>query len=176
LRGLHEPIHGCDRALFMRSKIAVLVMLVSGVGTAGALPQFEDYRVPVETIAKPKLDLQSHPQARPYRTRLREALDDGKKFAGHYVVASWGCGSSCEQFAFIDAASGKVYLPGMVTYPVWDERCADLYGLDFRADSALLKIYGSPNEKKEAGTYYFVWTDGKLKEVAHVAGCPRSSS
>jgi hypothetical protein len=156
------------------NKIAALVMLVSAVATAGALPQFEDYRVPVETIAKPKLDLQSDPQARSYRTRLREALEKGKKFAGHYVVASWGCGSSCEQFAFIDAASGKVYLPGMVTYPVWDEGCAELYGLDFRPDSALLKIYGSPNDKEEAGTYYFLWADGNLKEVARVAGCPKS--
>src|SRR5688500_2022843 len=83
-----------------------LILLAVTPALANPLPDFEDYHIPVEVVAKPRLDLRSHPQARSYRTRLRDAVAAGRKFAGHYVVASWGCGTS-KQFAFIDTISGK---------------------------------------------------------------------
>jgi hypothetical protein len=150
-----------------------LVLLLAASGQAGPVPAFENYPVPVEVVAKTHLDLKSHPEAHRYRTRLREAVEKGQKFAGHYIVARWGCGSSCEEFAFIDAISGKVYFPGTAFYPVWGEGCPDRYGLEFQPDSSLLVMYGSPNEDSEAGTYYYTWSHEELRQITHVAGCPK---
>lgn len=41
---------------------------------------------------------------------LFEAINKPANFAGHYVVASWGCGSGCQNFSIIDKLTGKVYI------------------------------------------------------------------
>ncbi|NJO17300.1 MAG: hypothetical protein HC877_16615 [Thioploca sp.] len=120
------------------------------------LPRFEDFPA-VERytgpIAAPKL--KSHPKAWEYRTRLREAAADGVNFAGRYILASWGCGSSCRDSWIIDAKTGKVYsnpfIYGITSYPPFNEfnyvggHPEGLnWGVDFRSDSRLLLITGTP--------------------------------
>jgi hypothetical protein len=49
-----------------------------------------------------------------YRTRLTQAARTKPDFAGHYVVAEWGCGSNCQSQNFIDAVNGTI-IEGVAT-------------------------------------------------------------
>jgi hypothetical protein len=44
-----------------------------------------------------------------YQTRLREGAKKGPNFAGYFTLVSWGCGSSCQEWAVIDARTGRVF-------------------------------------------------------------------
>src|SRR5579859_4651762 len=90
--------------------------------------------------------------ARLYRTRLRDALAQGPNFAGHYVIAAWGCGASCTMFGIIDAKTGTVFfdpdLRDVSGDQVGDDPKDDppFWSLRFRQDSRLLIVLGAPNE------------------------------
>lgn len=44
-----------------------------------------------------------------FRTRLKWAVDNQKpNFAGHYILTTWGCGTSCIMGAVINSKTGKV--------------------------------------------------------------------
>ena len=73
-------------------------------------PTFEDF--PVEAnFAGPSvpIDLSSHAQGWTYRTRLRRAAEQPPDFAGHYVVAQWGCGTSCAVHHLVDLTTGRIF-------------------------------------------------------------------
>ena len=62
-----------------------------------------------------------------YKTRLRDAIALEKpEFAGHYIVAGWGCGTGgCNTGAMIDAITGQAYpFPVAMSsvYPLKSER------------------------------------------------------
>ena len=103
------------------------------------LPQFQDSHV-TRTFASPPspLDLKSDRLARLYRTRLRNAAQTGPNFADHYTLASWGCGSSCQVWAIIDAKTGRVF-PKLLQSTA---------GAEFYPDSRLL-ILDSPRKVRE---------------------------
>ena len=46
--------------------------------------------------------------ARRLRTMLRIGAASGPNFAGHYTPVTWGCGVACQEFAIVDAKSGRV--------------------------------------------------------------------
>ncbi len=74
------------------------------------IPKFEDYSAVKEFHGQPaSVDLLSHPDARKFRTRLREAAREGPNFAGFYKLVSWGCGNECQISLIIDLITGKVY-------------------------------------------------------------------
>lgn len=52
-----------------------------------------------------------------FRTRTREAMAGGVNFAGHYVVATWGCGTECESGHIVDARTGRAVLDLPVNTP-----------------------------------------------------------
>lgn len=91
-------------------------------------------------------------QTRRHATQLREAQKHPVDFAGHFVMASWGCVMA----AAIDARTGAVtMLPSTVSD--WPLDVAE--PLSYRKDSRLLVIRGSRSEKGN-GTYYYDF-DGK---------------
>jgi hypothetical protein len=78
----------------------------------GDPPRFENFRVNKIFHGKPaQVDLSSHPYARTFRTRLRDAAKKGPNFAGHYALAAWRCGNECQMSLAIDLRTGKVYGP-----------------------------------------------------------------
>jgi hypothetical protein len=44
-----------------------------------------------------------------YRTRLRDGAKKGPNFADHFTLVAWGCGSSCQEWAIVDARTGQVF-------------------------------------------------------------------
>ncbi|HYX71061.1 MAG TPA: hypothetical protein VE825_18135 [Terriglobales bacterium] len=146
--------------------------LIPGLGAQdkapGKLPDFGDY--PVKEIYQGK-----HARARIvtayqklFQTRIRESMDDDVNFAGHYVVATWGCGSGCMQFAVADAVSGRVYDPPMKSVAFHFGPDAD-HGpqkypdmVNVKPDSALMVIEGCPDEGEKCGRFYYHFDHGRF--------------
>jgi hypothetical protein len=129
--------------------------------------RFEDFAVPRETVASPALPRIEGRDGHLYRTQIRRAARKPADFAGHFRVARWGCGTCCEQFAIVDLRTGKVSFPGFTVScglnprdPVQKDA-----GIFYRADSRLLVVSGIRGEGKEAGVWYYQWTNGGLALV-----------
>jgi hypothetical protein len=133
---------------------------------AGQSPNFQDFAVTNIFKGKPAtVDLSSNFQACDYRTELRRQAAEGPDFAGHYKIAIWGCGTSCAQFGIVDSQTGRVYFPPELTYVTWTGYEGTNFGLQYRIDSKLLILYGSPEEKPQIGTFYYVWQTNTLRLV-----------
>lgn len=134
------------------------------------LPEFEQF--PVSEIYKgtpAPVNLNSHPEARRFRTALRNGAKQGPNFAGHYTVVMWGCGSSCQVVAIVDAKTGSVYMPGVIAEA----------GAKYEIDSQLLvvnppeditDVYGN-NPPDWLKSQYYVWENNQLVEI----GLPESA-
>ncbi len=126
-------------------------------------PSFGDYRVAEIYEGKhARVDLSSHPDAKTWRTQLIAAANRGSNFAGHYTIATWGCGSSCIALGIIDAMTGKVYFPAALSHVSLAGLPENEEGLKFRLDSNLLIVRGSPNEEEQKGIYYYTWEHNDL--------------
>jgi hypothetical protein len=112
-------------------EVAVIPVIFSEKPDSSKCPNllFENYPVPDIYGGKiANVNFNSYPAAREYRTRIKEAIDKGVNFAGHFTIANWGCGTSCIQFAIIDDISGRILVFDT------DYHC----GLDFKKNSRLL--------------------------------------
>jgi hypothetical protein len=146
--------------------IAVTAIVVGAFAGPDKAPQYQDFAVTKIFKGKPAaVDLSSHPQARMYRTELRRQAAEGSDFAGHYKIAIWGCGSSCAAFAIVDSQTGHVYFPPELPYVTWTGWEGTNFGLQFRIDSRLLILHGSPEEKPHIGTFYYVWQTNTLRLI-----------
>ena len=67
------------------------------------------------------------------------AAERGPNFAGHYTVAVWGCGTTCQSFAIINALTGDV---AMGPFPL-------SVGASYRLDSEVF-IADPPESWREA--------------------------
>jgi len=117
-----------------------------------------------------------------YRTLLTGWATEKPNFAGHYILATWGCGTGCTQIAVIDALTGKVFHPpGARTNSVADvheellidgdssPRRADFGALRYSVDSRLLVLIGTPEERREnRGISYFIWENDSLRKIRFV--------
>jgi hypothetical protein len=149
-------------------------------------PRFKDYSVAVRRGRTATLDLRSHRMARTFRTLLRQQLrEEGVNFAGHYTLASMGCGTGCSISAIIEARTGRAHFPGELFG--WTGIVGDYDPPEgeepwmFRADSRLLRLVGRPNigTAKEdrhgpSGIYYYEWVNDRLHLVkfTHVGSYP----
>ncbi len=144
--------------------IVLLTAFTALTAFATDIPQFKDF--PATGIYQGKnspVNLAS-PDARKFRTRLTEAARQKSNFAGHYILAHWGCGSGCIQSAIIDAKSGRVFMVPFTVASVGEE---DIDQVQFRPDSRLFIVNGSRNDQPENGSFYYVW-NGKQLELIHL--------
>ena len=139
-------------------------------------PRFEDYKVKTGFKGKPAApDVRSHPRSRLFRTMLRMNAKEGPDFAGHYTIASWGCGSGCSEYAIIDAITGRVFHPPQFQSIDVNNIDNAIFETDqrlvrYRRDSRLLMVIGGINEDpKLRGISYFVWDGARLKRIRFVA-------
>lgn len=136
-------------------------------------PAFDHYPAKRVSGQSSKVDLASHSLAHRYRTVLRTQAREGANFAGHFTIAGWGCGSSCVQFAIIDATTGKVYFPpniASVSTVHVSEAATEpepiFNGLRYRANSRLLIVLGALNDNQSReGIAYYEWTGNALKRI-----------
>jgi hypothetical protein len=158
------PLAGCDGALQARASDRS----AAGAEAAHAAPEqppaplrFEEF--PAEAVyagAPAEVVLASHPRAQSFRTMLRRGAAAGPNFAGHLTVVTWGCGTQCQEFMVVDAASGRVY-PGLTTE----------LGVEHQVGSRLL-VVNPPDRVAETRcpdpgctTRYFVWAGDRLEPL-----------
>ncbi len=149
--------------------------------------RFEDYPAVVWRGKPAPLNLRSHPLARKFRTVMRQQLQEGVNFAGHYTLASAGCGTGCSITAVLDARTGQAWFPNELngwTGIVGDYEIPE--GEDswtYRPDSRLLKAVGRPHIGKlgeerygPSGIYYYEWKNNRLHQVkfTHVGSYPEA--
>ena len=147
----------------MTTTLAIFLLSASAVAQHRALPRFKDYPA-TKFTGKPAAVKLTSPQARKYRTGLRENARGGPNFAGHYTIAAFGCGTGCvSPLAIIDATTGDVYFPPSVATISSLPDAEDDEMIQSHEDSRLLVVVGEVNEKK--GKYYFEWANNRLKLI-----------
>lgn len=178
----------------MRIKIVLVTALFlafTSIGfTQSATPTFTQYAAEVETIKNVRVNLKSHKDANSFRTNLRNAAKGPVNLAGHYILATWGCGTNCSQSAIIDARNGAVFFPtelaGLtngfcelpeVSNPTDAPTMPDTLEAPilYKADSRLLVLSGYKggdfnNKSGRCGVYYLEWTGMEFKQVKFVEG------
>jgi len=127
---------------------------------AVAPPRFDDFLVPEMSSRSADLDTTRDSTAKRFRTVLRSALKDGPNFAGHYSIATWGCGTQCLSYAVIDAATVQL-VPGTGLD-------FDCHEVEFKKNSSLvierpLKESGAPCG--DTSTEAFTWTGTAFQRI-----------
>jgi len=93
-----------------------------------------------------KIDFESFPEVKLYRTAINREVEEGANFAGHYRFATWGCGTDCQGFAIVDLITGKIieYQP---VYPF-----ASATGFSSSVTSNIVVFNPRPEQEKETQT------------------------
>ena len=163
--------------------LCVCLLTLTAYAQDAAAPRFGDYSAAAYRGRAAALKLTT-PQARGYRTRLREGARRAVNFAGRYKLHTWSCGTGCLQTVFIDAKTGGVFFPAELngfiacyygTQPVESLEEA----LQFQKGSRLIVMSGYPTSERDKaepkkGLYYYEWTGTELKLVKFEAkdeGC-----
>lgn len=125
------------------------------------VPQFKHY--PVTTVYQglpAKLVMKDF--AKMFKTRLREALNTKPVLAGEYVMAVWGCGTSCAMTTFINKRTGRVVEQGFGGE-------FGPYLTDYRLNSRLVVAEGPVlKQHKDTGkyaVYFYLVNKGQLKLI-----------
>jgi hypothetical protein len=156
--------------MIIRASLLVAASLTSGAPLASCAdsPRFDDYSAAVEVVKKPAQVRISDAQSRLYRTQLREASRHAPNFAGHYILATWGCGASCVMAAAIDAKTGVVT---RLPFTVSNRPLGVTEPFEYKADSRLLIVRGSRNEKG-TGIYYYEFVQHNFKLLSETEPRP----
>ena len=74
-------------------------------------PRYDGYTVePTFPRHSARVRINSGPDTRCFRTMLRSTVRSGQRFAGHYAILNWGCGSECSRIGIVDLRTGKTYV------------------------------------------------------------------
>jgi hypothetical protein len=143
--------------------LTILVLFfLGGAGTSDQDATFTKY--PAEAPlhgppAKPQMVL---PKARQFRTALRKSAAEGPNFNGHYRVATWGCGTTCMNWAVIDLIDGKIWFAQTAAYPCVPDDYE--WGLLFEITSRLFYLdqcVEGVNGRPFNGRHVYEWLDGR---------------
>lgn len=103
---------------------------------------------------------------------IREEAKQGPNFAGHFTIVHIGCGAGTVCPAIIDVKTGIVYFPPELLSAealLMDTGDTDVDTLNYRRNSRLLIVAGTPNEnRKNEGMSSYLWRSGKLKLIRFV--------
>ena len=142
-----------------------------------ALPRYADFAVTPETLPTRPALKRNNRFSRKYRTRLGEGLRDlPVNFAGHFVMVTWGCGTTCLDGGMVDARTGQATaLPFLLdSFASLEVDIAD--PLLYRADSRLVVMLGMLREEDAIPRQYFYqWTHGRLKPLCHAPIAEKAS-
>ena len=147
--------------------IAAFFMLLACAAPAHcAEPSFEAYPTTVQFSGSlATVDVLSHPKAKKFKTVLSAGAKHGPNFAGHYIIVTWGCGTACQEIAIVDAENGKVYFPGILKLNAYQMVHDETEPFQFKKESNLLVVSGSPNDQEALGVHYYLWDNNKLRKV-----------
>ena len=152
--------------MLCRAAMLVVVAAVLGVGCAPVSPDelpptFQDY--PSHIVhAGPgvPIDWSSDSTARRFRTQHNRLSEEGANFAGHLSIVTWGCGTQCRDYLFLDLRSGRI-----ISDTLLDFSCR---APEFRRESELIVQRADTTALgpcSRGHTRYFRWTGEQLEEI-----------
>lgn len=120
----------------MRKNILILSLCIISVLASASgevkLPDFSDYKSKLQHSGKLKsIDFESHEKAKTFKSILNGLVGLTPNFGGKFILTFWGCGSSCQQVAMVDATNGSVYfLDSAASNGICIEKDSDLLVVD----------------------------------------------
>ena len=141
-----------------------LLSLLFWLAASPQLPTFEQFKVEGKYTGKPSVPVLRTRMQRTFQTVIREAVQSGPNFAGHYTLAQWGCGAGCVSMAVVESKTGQAF-DGPFNLLGYDLSYVYEGGeeqLEFRVNSRLIVARGCPGEK-DCGTYYYEWAGDQFK-------------
>lgn len=137
--------------------LTVIVSFNTDVQAQSSVPQFKGYPVAEKPFTGKNAPVKMSRKDQIFRTRIREAAKEKPNYAGHYILAYWGCGMSCLTSVIIDAKTGKVY-PTPVFISLGLDYSINFEPIDFRIDSKLIIFTGVRDEKEgDDGKHYYIF-------------------
>ncbi len=136
-------------------------------GDPNCNPKFEDYPVDEYKGKIAPIDFSTKPEAREFRTVITTAEKQGPNFAGNYTVATWGCGTGCQEFAVINAKTGEI-----IHYPngsngVYSDTISTLgHQFEYKMNSRLFVVGPPWNITKDD----IIWTLDEAKQEKNNGG------
>jgi hypothetical protein len=98
--------------------------------------KFSTFKVGVYTGKLAAPDFKTNSAALLFRTQIKsQCKTDGINFAGHFTIAHWGCGSSCEDIAIIDRINGRIFYSNVIKEPF-----DSFYTFKCRPDSKMIMM------------------------------------
>ena len=157
----------------MRIPIALLLVLYAcsaGLAQQPA-PKFSDYPARITRTGSPvRVKVYSTADTSCFRTMLRQTARQGVRFAGHYAIDYWGCGTSCARIGIVDLRNGRAYVsPFYVAIAGGGQHKS----IKTTAGSKLVLVndpevvreeYGDP-APAEFAPGYFLWTGKQLLPI-----------
>ena len=162
---------------YVNAKLIVCFLLASFLTVnAQKLPTYNQFAVKTDSKTAQKVNLKSHPEAKMYRTNLKNAFINSKiNFGGKYILTTWGCGTGCLQGAIIDGHTGSVFFPlELQGVSAGSISLGNHNSIEYRKNSNLLIIYGYKGSGFESenfaahGIYYYQWTSSAFKLLKFV--------
>ena len=135
----------------IQSACIALVGYSGSILAGPGIPTFNECSRAISTVQKRGILKFPTVESRKYASQLRLAAKDPINFSGHYVFATWGCGSGCVMGGAIDTKTGRVT---MLPFTISDWPLDVTEPVSFRKNSCLLIVRGSRNEQGH-GTYYY---------------------
>jgi hypothetical protein len=88
-----------------------MLCLQSSVVAQEGTPKFNDYPVKASRAkSSVKVKIDSTADTSCFRTMLRQTARQGIRFAGHYAIDYWGCGTNCARIGIVDLINGRAYV------------------------------------------------------------------
>jgi hypothetical protein len=147
----------------IRTLLRLVLLLSALVIAADRVPTFKQLPATEKFSGKPAIPVLKTRAQRNFRTRIREAAQEGPNFAGRFTIAEWGCGAGCVSIAVIDERNGAVFSGPFEVLAYGGARKYEggEDGLEYKIDSRLLVARGCP-EENNCGSYYYEWNGTKF--------------
>jgi hypothetical protein len=152
-------------AVYPARQLGLTALLLSFAfsAVASATPQFRDF--PAAFESGPSAPLQWTKTTRLFRTRMAAAARKPANFAGHYVLASWGCGATCVAGAVVDKRNGAIFsLPFSICCAT--PKSASFRPIEFRPTSRLVVFAGLRNEQPPMGAHFYAFDGSGFNFIA----------
>ncbi len=150
---------------------SILILFWLSAATRAQTPAFKDYPARlVTTKTSVKVKIYSTADTSCFRTMLRQTARTGQRFAGHYALDYWGCGTNCARVGIVDLITGRAYVtPFYVGIAGGGGRQAIKTAPGSRLvlvndPEVVRKEYGDP-PPDEFAPAYFVWTGKSLLPI-----------
>jgi hypothetical protein len=157
----------------MRATIILFLICLFGSAVPAQAPplKFADYPARIiQAKSSVKVKLNSTPDTSCFRAMLRQTVKQGARFAGHYAIDYWGCGTNCARVGIVDLITGRAYVS---PFYIGIAGGGQHKSIKTEAGSRLVLVndpkvvreeYGEP-APEEFAPGYFLWTGQHLLPI-----------